>query len=172
MSELFTDLERAPSRRFGRDAPFTRRLVLAVLALLVLAALAGAAGQRGVHSAVASPSAALSVTMPKTVRGGILFQARVEVTAQQRLAKPQLVLSGGWLDGIQVSSIEPQASEESAEGSSVGLSYDALAAGSGMTVWMEFQVAPTTVGRHHLSLWLRDGDRTVASIHRTLTILP
>jgi hypothetical protein len=39
-------------------------------------------------------------------------------------------------------------------------------------VYIPFQVNPTTVGRRTQELELRDGDRRIAAVERTLTVFP
>ncbi len=172
MTDLFAEIEPEPARRIGRDAPWLRRAVLAAFAALIAAVLAGAIGQVSGSSSAQSAAARIELTAPHTVRGGLLFQARVRIHATQAIARPTLVLQRGWLEGMQVSSIEPQPAQETGEGDTVSLSYDKLDAGAALTVWLQFQVDPTTVGHRPADVALLDGTTPLVRIDHTLTILP
>ncbi len=111
--------------------------------------------------------------MPSIVRGGLLFQARIRVTALRTVEHPRLVLGDGLLDGLQVNTIEPGASSESSRGDSVVLAYDqTIPAGRTFTVYMQFQLDPTSVGRTRAAVSIADGTTTLASVHRSLRRLP
>jgi hypothetical protein len=172
MTELFADIEREPKPRLGRDAPWTRRAVLALFAALLIAVLAGAIGQQPSSSGAGGAVARLTLSAPDTVRGGLLFQARVTIEATAAISRPQLLLQRGWLEGMQVSSIEPQPSQETGSGNTVTLSYDALDAGESLTVWLQFQADPTSVGTRPADMRLLDGTVPLATIHHDLTVLP
>jgi hypothetical protein len=173
MTELFADIERdPPRRRFGRDALWTRRAILVVFAALVAFVLAGAIGQIPVRSTTVAPAARLVLSAPERLRGGLLFQSRVDIHAHTRIEHPRLTLGPGWFEGMQVNTIEPQPSQESGSGDQVTLAYDTLEAGKTLTVWMQFQVDPTNVGRRNADIRLLDGARTLATISHTFTVLP
>jgi hypothetical protein len=173
MTELFADIERdPPRRRLGRDAVWTRRAILAVFAVMVVAVLAGAIGQVPVRSTAVAPAARLVVSAPDRLRGGLLFQSRIDVHAHARIAHAHLTLGPGWFEGMQVNTIEPQPSEESGSGDQVTLEFGAIEPGKTLTVWMQFQVDPTNVGRRDAGVRLLDGTRTLATISHTFTILP
>ncbi|HYV16709.1 MAG TPA: hypothetical protein VE972_11875 [Conexibacter sp.] len=172
MTELFADIEPEPRGRFGRDAPWLRRLLLVVFAVLIALVLGGLTGQEAMRSEADGPRARLTLSAPDTVRGGLLFQARVEIHPRVAIAKPRLVLARGWLEGMQVSSIEPQPASETGVRGNVILSYDRLAPGESMTIWLQFQVDPTNVGKRPAFVLLLDGMRPLATISHTLTVLP
>jgi hypothetical protein len=149
-----------------------RRAVMAVLALVVLLALANRFGQRPARSSTRAPAATLRLTAPDTVRGGLFFQSRVEVRAAQAIEHPRLVLDDGWVEGMQVNSIEPAPVGEASRDGRVVLSYDALARGDVLRVWLQFEVNPTNVGRRSYALALDDAERPVARLARDITVLP
>jgi len=170
MTELFTSV--APDRRGQVIGVTARRVVLALFALVSLAALAGLIGQRPSVSAHATPAVRMTLSAPETVRGGIFFQSRVDVRALRPIQYPRLVLSDGWLEGMQVNSIEPSPASESSRDGRVVLSYGSLQAGDILRVWMQFEVNPTNVGNRSYTLELDDGDHPIARIPRTLRVLP
>ena len=149
-----------------------RRAVMTVLALVVLLALANRFGQRPARSTTRSPAATLRLTAPDTVRGGLFFQSRVEIRAARAIAHPRLVLEPGWVEGMQVNSIEPAPVGEASRDGRVVLSYDALARGDVLRVWLQFEVNPTNVGRRSYALALDDAERPVARLARDITVLP
>lgn len=88
----------------GRDLdPWVRRLALLVMAAIPLAALLGAFGQRPsteTGQAVAG-DAQLRVSVPSHLRGGLVFQARIEVEAGSvGIEDPTLAFSDGWLESV------------------------------------------------------------------------
>ena len=149
-----------------------RRAVMTVLALVVLLALANRFGQRPARSTTRTPTATLRLTAPDTVRGGLFFESRVEIRAARAIAHPRLVLEPGWVEGMQVNSIEPAPVGEASRDGRVVLSYDALARGDVLRVWLQFEVNPTNVGRRSYALALDDAERPVARLARDITVLP
>jgi hypothetical protein len=106
------------------------------------------------------------------VRGGLFFESRVEIRAVDAIDHPRLVLDPGWLEGMQFNSIEPAPVGEASRGRRVVFSYDALKAGDTMTVWLQFEVNPTTVGRQPYGIELDDAETPVARLERGLTVFP
>jgi hypothetical protein len=149
-----------------------RRALLALIAVLPLLALLNVFGQDPTSSAANSAAASLKVTGPAALRGGLIFQVRLDITAHQDLSKPQIVMSRGWWQEMSVNSIEPQPSTESTMNGSVVLSYDKLQAGQTLAVWLYFQVNPTNVGRHNENIALYDGQTQLMQIKRSLTVFP
>jgi len=82
------------------------------------------------------------------------------------------VFDEGWLEGMQVNSIEPAAGDEESRDGKLVLSYTTLEAGDVLKVWMQFQVNPTNVGRRSYGLVLDDDMTPVARVSRELTVLP
>lgn len=155
-----------------RGALYVRRAALTLLVLLVLASLAGVFGQRTVTDRATGRAGSLTVESPTHVRGGLMFTTRFTIEARRRLAHPTLVLESGWFDGMQVNSIVPQPKgEKSVQGRTV-FTFEPLPAGGRQDYFVGFQVDPTTVGRRSQTSRLLDGDRPVATVHRTLTVLP
>jgi hypothetical protein len=166
MTELFTEV-RAGGRgpRVGLAA---RRTVMALFALISVLGLAGAFGQRSTSSA----DDGMTVTMPRTVRGGLFWQARVDIRATRAIQYPRLVLANGFTEGMQVNSIEPSAASESSRDGRLVLSYGKLNAGDRLTVWLQFEVDPTNTGRRSATIELDDATTPVATIDRDITVLP
>jgi hypothetical protein len=170
VSDFFSDL---PAET--RATPFglwIRRGTLALFAVFAALALLDVFGQRTTVSATAGPAASVRVTAPETLRGGLLFQSRIEIRALRDIKLPRIVLDRGWLDGMQINSIEPAAMSESSRSGRLVLSYAQLAAGDLLRIWLSFQVNPTYVGRRAYGFELDDGTTRIARVNRSLTVLP
>ena len=174
MTELFRDLHEAGEPRALGRGLWERRGVMVVLTAVPVLALIGFVGQRTSRSSAAGPAATLSIVAPRVLRGGLLFEARVQIDATRTVQHPRLVLDRGWFEGMQVSSITPNPDSQSARGDGrTVLSFaNPLAAGSHTTIWMQFQVNPTNVGHRTDGLELDDAQQRVARIDRTITVLP
>jgi hypothetical protein len=165
-AETYRDLK-------GRNRhPWQRRAVLALLAAIPVLALIGVFGQRTDRTEADAPQAALTLAGPTRLRGGLLFQWKINVVARQRIAQPKLVLDEGFLNGLTVNTIEPQASQELNRDGRVVLEYDAVAAGEQLTVWIQYQVNPTTVGERTVRVELDDGQTRVATIAKHVRVFP
>jgi hypothetical protein len=73
---------------------------------------------------------------------------------------------------MHINSIEPAPVEELGRDGRLALDFGPVAAGETATVYMEFQVNPTNVGRRSQDVELRDGDRLLARADLAVTILP
>lgn len=149
-----------------------RRLGLGVLGLIVIAALLGVFGQESTTTVAAGRSAVLSVDAPPHLRGGLLFQARFEVTAKRRLAHPKLVLSSGWLNAMTLNTVAPTPLSQNSGESGLSMGFEALPAGHRLIVWTDWQVNPTNVGRRSEDVALFDGPEPIATVERTVTVFP
>jgi hypothetical protein len=170
VSEFFSDLP--PETRSALVALWARRAVLALFAVVVVLALLDRFGQGTRESVAVGPVATLRVLAPETLRGGLLFQSRIEVRARRDVELPRIVLDRGWLEGMQINSIEPTAASESSRSGRLVLSYDKLAAGDLLRVFLSFQVNPTYVGRRSYGVELDDGRVKIARVNRSLTVFP
>lgn len=155
-----------------RAERIARWLFFAALVALAAAALADVFGQRPAVNATVTPVATLRVQAPDALRGGLMFQARFEVVARRSIRRPSLVLGAGWLEGMSFNQILPEPTRTTSEGDSVVLEYPPLSAGRTLTVYIPFQVNPTTVGRRAQDVVLRDGAQRIATVERSLTVFP
>lgn len=152
--------------------PWARRAVLALMLALAVVALADVFGQRATSTSAAAPAARVEVRGPTRVRGGILYQQRITVVALRPIQYPRIVLEQGWLDGLQINSIEPQPSSESSRDGRLVLSYDRMSPGDKLEAFIGYQVDPTHVGRTDSGLELDDGTSPLLRVPRTLTSFP
>jgi hypothetical protein len=157
-------------RRWG---PVIIRTVIAILATFVILAALNVFGQQPSTSSAASPTARMDVSTPSRLRGGLIFQTRVDVQALRPIAKPTLVLGGGWFDGMTLNSYQPPAANQASRGEAVTFSYPPLAAGAHMTVWLEWSVNPTNVawGRAE-PIQLDDGRTQLVQLAPSVTVFP
>ncbi|HVY97561.1 MAG TPA: hypothetical protein VHA54_11435 [Solirubrobacterales bacterium] len=155
-----------------RQHPIYRRIGLGVLALIALAALLNVFGQESTTTVASGPAAVLSVESPPRLRGGLLFQTRIEVRARRAIAHPKLVLSPGWLEGMTQNTVVPTPESESSSADGLAMNFSPLPAGETLVVWIAWQVNPTTVGSHDEDVELRDGSTPVATVNRTVTVFP
>jgi hypothetical protein len=157
----------------GRRADeWVRRALLGLVVAFLVVALFNVFGQRTSTTRVGDSTAGLGLQLPERVRGGLLFQARITITAGEELKDARLLLDRGWADGFQINTIEPgPLGEASADGK---LSFDLghVPAGQKHVLWLQFQANPTTVGRRSHDLDLYDGDRYLMTLHRDLVVLP
>ena len=164
--EVYRDLE-------GRNPhPWHRRVLLALIAAIPILALFGVFGQRTDRNAAVTPQATLTMSGPSRLRGGLLYQWKLQVVARTDLAQPKLALDEGFLNGLTVNTIEPQASQELNRNGHVVLEYGTLSAGQQLTVWVQYQVNPTTVGSRTVRVELDDGNSAITSLTRHVTVFP
>jgi hypothetical protein len=135
-------------------------------------ALLNVFGQRPTTTSAHALPADLEVTAPARLRSGLIFQVRVQVTAHQNVAKPQLIFDRGWWDSMSENSLEPNPSSQTNLNGRVVLSYNKLTAGDTLIVWLYFQVNPTNVGKRREDVELDDGSTVITRVHRSLTIFP
>ena len=149
-----------------------RWVVVAGLTALALAGLANVFGQRHTKTLAMGDGATLALTAPAALRSGLLFQGRFRIHAEREIAKPTLLLDQGWFDAISVNAMVPEPTGAASRGGRVAFVFPTLPAGRTMTVYVDFQVNPTTAGRRRQGAELRDGDRMIASIERTVNVFP
>jgi hypothetical protein len=149
-----------------------RRIGLGVLGLVVLAALFNVFGQTSSTATAEGAAATLSLRAPSSIRGGVIFEARFQIQAHDDIAHPAIVLAPGWLNGTTLNSLEPAPTTERSGPDGLELDYPPQEAGDELTVWTQWQTNPTDVGRRPAGVELRDGDRVLAHIDRTVTSFP
>jgi hypothetical protein len=155
-----------------RHEIWVRRGLFMLLCVVPVLALLNVFGQRPANATVGSREASLDVRAPARVRGGLMFQARFRVTAKRDIHKAILVLDPGWAEGLTINTIEPGPIDEASDDGRLSLELGHVPAGSSYVLYMQFQVNPTTVGRHSQAVELDDGAHALLTVHRTITILP
>ena len=92
----------------GRRAEHpARRILLLLLAAVIVLGLLNVFGQRPEHESTTAAPATLDLFAPESVRGGLLFEARITIEALQELKDARIVLDTGWTEGMTINTIEP-----------------------------------------------------------------
>jgi len=172
VTSLFTDVAAVPESRGATAGLWARRAVITIFAVVAALGLLDVFGQGTTQTTAGTPAAVVHLTAPAAVRGGLFFQSRIEIRALRALEHPRLVLDEGWVEGMQVNSIEPAPVGEANRDGRVVLSYDRVDAGERLVVRLQFEVNPTNVGHRSYGLELDDADTRVAAIHRQITVFP
>ena len=170
------ELIRAHREVTKRPDPYglwVRRFFMALLTALIVLALLNVFGQRATDAVADNSAATLRVHSPTTVRGGLLFQAKITITAKESLPGAQLILSHGWIDGLTQNTQEPSPSNEtSGPGGSLVFDIGSLNAGQSYTQYLEYQVNPTSIGERPQSVVVKSKGATIVSLRRTMAIVP
>jgi hypothetical protein len=114
----------------------------------------------------------MRVELPGVLRGGLLWRAKVAVRASRAIKHPRIVLGAGFVEGMQLNTIEPSPASEAGRGRRVVLSYAELNAGDELVVYLQLQVNPTTIGDQDTTVELDDEANPVARVAHTTTVLP
>jgi hypothetical protein len=151
---------------------WVRRALFAVVCLFPVLALFNVFGQRPSSSTATTDAAVLDVYAASHVRSGLLFQARFHITARQEIKNAVLVLDPGWLESMQLNTVEPSPVGEGSHDGRLTLTLGHIARGTDYLLFLEFQVDPTNVGRRAQTVELYDGGQRLAVVHRTVTVFP
>jgi hypothetical protein len=157
------------STRSLRRELWGRRVLMTLLVALVAAALVGLLG---VHARTVSATGGgydLSVRYAATARPGISVPLEVEVTHDGGFSGPvTLAVSADYLQVLQVGSSFPEASESTADGDAVELTFDPPD-GDTLSVTFQAQVDPSAdPGRPEGAVaLLESGDAVVTARFRT-----
>jgi hypothetical protein len=166
------DLERHALLRGRENHAWYRRALFGLVCVIPVLALLNVFGQGTTTSQAAGSVGTLRVEMPKRLRGGLLFQVRVEVIATHDIKEPQIVLSPGLFEQLTSNSITPDPVNQSTSNGRVTLSYGPIHAGRKLTVWLDYQANPANLGTQTANVLLTDGATPVAIVKRNITILP
>jgi hypothetical protein len=149
-----------------------RWVVVGALLTVAVAGLANVFGQHHVMLVARSEAATLRVSAPGALRSGLIYQGRFEVDARRQIRRPTLVLARGWWDAMSVNSVQPDPTRSWSDDGRVALQFGPLGPERTLTVYLYLQANPTTAGRRDQSVELRDGDRTIATIDRSVNVFP
>jgi hypothetical protein len=149
-----------------------RRTFFAVLSLFIVVALLNVFGQRPKTTLAAGSSADLRVFAPTSLRGGLYYEGRLTVEAENEIKKATFVLDSGWTEQTQINTIEPSPVGEASRDGKLTLDYGHLGAGHKLVVYLQFQVNPTNVGRRSQDVALYDDTSLLTTANRTVTVFP
>lgn len=159
-------------RRGHRGDQWIRRGGLVLLTLIVILALLNVFGQRPETSTASAASARLQLYAPSTVRGGLLYTARLRIDARTDLKNAIVVFAPGWADQYTFNGVSPQPVSEGSENGKISFTLGHIPQGKHYTLFVSLQVNPTNVGHHGQTVWLYDGQTELAAIHHEITIWP
>ena len=163
MTELFTEVSATRGKELGL---WTRRAIVAVLVGVAALAVWGVFGQRDRESTATGNGVTMTVSAPDVVRGGLVLPGDDRHHGDGGVEHPRLVLDDGWVEGLQVNSIEPaRGVRDLARRAGRALLRRARSPVTGCKVWLQFQVDPTNPGARSHGLELDDETRT-ARPHR------
>jgi hypothetical protein len=149
-----------------------RRALVALLAVFLLLGVFNVFGQRPAGHTVDSKEASLELYAPSKVRGGVFFEGRFTITAHTDVKNAVLQLSPGWVEGMQINTIEPSPLGEASRNGDLLFTLGHIPAGQKFRLFMQFQVSATNVGRRHADVTLYDGGRRLVRISREVTVYP
>lgn len=174
MSDLPHGIDLARHRDFEGKHPgqALRHAFVLLLLVFVVAALLNAFGARPSSSEAGAAAATLKVTAPERVRGGLLYQARIEIHARRAIGAPTLVLDKGWIEETTLNTLEPEPAETTSDAGHLKIRYPPLQPGRILTVYVSFQANPDNVGTHDQGIALYDADEEIASVDRTQVNFP
>jgi hypothetical protein len=149
-----------------------RYVILAVIGAVIVLGLLNVFGQRPSTTTADSPSASLEVFAPEHLRGGLLWEARFTIEAHENLTHAVLQLAPGWLEGMQINTIEPGPIAETSRNGSLLMTLGPVKKGTHYTLYMQFQVIPTNVGKRSADVVLYDADEKLVTIDRDIKVYP
>ena len=149
-----------------------RRIAFSVLLVVLALGLLNVFGQRPSTTTAAAEAATLDVYAPERVRGGLFYQARFRIEAARQLDNATLVLDPGWAEGITINTVVPGALGEASRDGKLVFELGRVPAGQKHVFYLQLQVNPTNVGHRSQDVRLFDGDELLATIDRTITVLP
>jgi hypothetical protein len=166
------DLERhrdLAGRSFSKPV---RWVLIGLTSVVLLLGLLNVFGQHPDTLEADSAQAKLEVFAPSHLRGGLLYEARFTIFARQKLNHVVLLLSPGWVESQQLNTIEPSPVAQGSRDGDLYFTLGTVPKGRHYTLFLEFQVNPTNVGRRRADVALYDGNTRLLAVHRTITVYP
>jgi hypothetical protein len=174
MSDLPQGIDLPRHRDFEGKAAgqWLRHGFLLLLTIFVVAALLNAFGARPQTEEAGAAAGTLKITAPERVRGGLLYQARFQIHADEAIGAPTLVLDKGWIEETSVNTIQPEPAATTTDPKHLKLRFPPLTPGRTLDVYVSLQANPNDVGTHNADVALYDADEEIASIDRTQVNFP
>jgi hypothetical protein len=149
-----------------------RYVILGLVGAVIVLGLLNVFGQRPSTTTVESSAASLEIYAPAHLRGGLLWEARFTIRAHKDLTHAVLQLEPGWVEGMQINTIEPSPIAETSRDGSLLMTLGPVKKGTHYTLYMQFQVIPTNVGTRSADTVLYDADQKLLSVDRDVTVYP
>jgi hypothetical protein len=174
MSDLPQGIDLSRHRDFEGKAvgQWLRHGFLLLLTIFVIAALLNAFGAHPQTEEAGAAAGTLKVTAPERVRGGLLYQARLEIHANGAIGAPTLVFDKGWIEETTLNTMEPEPAETTTDARHLKVRYPPLPPGRTLTVYISLQANPNDAGTHNADVALYDADEEIATIDRTQVNFP
>jgi hypothetical protein len=175
MADLPMQLDRRHNIDLERRSvePHARRVVLSLLLAVVVAALVGVFGQSPASSSVVGAGRTrLSLSAPEGLRGGLIYQAKIEIQARRELRKAALVMDSGWFEGITLNSTVPEPLGWAQRNGRSVIDLGHIPAGERYVLRLQFQVNPTSVGDRTQNVRLEDDGQSIAFLRRSAIVYP
>ncbi len=148
-------------------------LSLIVLTAVIAVALSGVLG--GGHVAARSvdnADVAFTVRMPAVVRSGEMLETVVQLVAHKPLAQLVIGVEPSLWREMTTNSRLPEAEGETHADGLLRLDYRALQAGETFDLQVAQQINPRLFGRNRGRIVVFDGDRRLAELALSITVLP
>jgi hypothetical protein len=174
MSDLPQGIDLSRHRDFEgkRLGQWLRHGFLLLLTVFVVAALLNAFGAHPQTSEAVAPAGTLKITAPERLRGGLLYQARLEIHASQPIGAPTVVFDRGWIEETTINTLQPEPAETTTDLGHLKIRYPPMPPGRTLTVYISLQANPNDVGTHHAGVALYDADERLAAVERTQVNFP
>jgi hypothetical protein len=174
MSDLPQGIDLPRHRDFKGKAAgqWLRHAFLLLLTIFVVAALLNVFGAGPQTEEATAPAGTLKVTSPERVRGGLLYQARIEIHANEAIGAPTLVLDKGWIEETTINTLQPEPAQTTSDPKHLKLRYPPLPPGRTLSVFISLQANPNDVGTHNADVALYDAGEEITSINRTQVNFP
>lgn len=169
MSDLPQGIDLSRHRDFEGKAwgQWLRHGFLLLMAIFVVAALLDAFGAKPQTQEAGAAAGTLKITAPERVRGGLLYQARLQIHADEAIGAPTLVFDKGWIEETTFNTVQPEPAETTSDARHLKMRFPPLAPGRTLAVYISLQANPNDVGTHDAEVALYDADEEIASIDRT-----
>ena len=149
-----------------------RYALLGLIGAFLVLGLFNVYGQNPETITATSAKADLELYAPDRLRGGLLYEARFTITAHEKLNHVVLRLQSGWAESQQMNTIEPSPIAQTSRNGDLLFTLGPIEKGQKYTLYIEFQVNPTNVGRRSADVALYEGSERLLTIERTLKVFP
>lgn len=174
MSDLPQGIDLSRHRDFEGKAlgQWLRHGFLLLLTVFVLAALLNAFGANPQTGEAGAAAGTLKITAPERVRGGLLYQARLQIHANEAIGAPTLVFDKGWIEETTINTVQPEPAATTTDSRHLKLRFPPLTPGRTLSVYISLQANPNDIGTHNADVALYDAGEEIASLDRTQVNFP
>ncbi|HET6938266.1 MAG TPA: hypothetical protein VFI19_06665 [Nocardioides sp.] len=168
-----TTLEGLETRRQDIAGAWWRRVFMTVLAVVIAAGLAGLLGVREATAEASENGWSLRLQYAATARAGLDVPFIVTVRHAGGLGKQvSLALTGDHLDIYETQGFHPEPSDETRDGATLYLTFDAPPDGDTLVVSYDAYIQPAAQRGRDATLGVMDAGRQVAVVDVRTRLLP